>query len=167
MTSWLADRQTDLVDPESELEFEFAGNAPSADASQSVTQPTQQLTPSATPTVAPSDLPIAAGMNGRLNKTADTCYCWWVGASLSMLGKATLFDHSALRRYLLQLTQHPYMGGFCKFPDDKYADIYHSFLGLAALSVASTPEQRIQDNIKEWDVEMCVSKDVRRRLRND
>lgn len=25
-----------------------------------------------------------AGLNGRSNKKADTCYCWWVGGALSV-----------------------------------------------------------------------------------
>lgn len=33
------------------------------------------------------------GFNGRWNKKADTCYCWWVGASLEVsLGSSTLHN---------------------------------------------------------------------------
>lgn len=26
------------------------------------------------------------GFNGRCNKIADTCYCWWVGGTLQVIG---------------------------------------------------------------------------------
>jgi geranylgeranyl transferase type-1 subunit beta len=56
------------------------------------------------------------------------------------------------------------MGGFSKFPGDKWADLYHSYLGLVALSLASTAEERTNDGIKSVDAGMCVSKEVRGRL---
>ena len=112
------------------------------------------------------EAPFAAGFSGRLNKIGDTCYAFWVGASFYLLGQPGLYAHSLLRNYLLELTQHQVMGGFTKFPGDKYADLYHSYLGLAALSLASTAEERESDGIKELDPGMCVSTDVRGRLEN-
>lgn len=56
------------------------------------------------------------------------------------------------------------MGGFSKFPGDKWADLYHSYLGLAALSLCSEPEERRRDGVKEVDAGMCVSVEVRGRL---
>jgi len=105
-----------------------------------------------------------AGMCGRLCKPADTCYAFWAGASLHLLGQSHLASKSALRHYLLALTQHQIMGGFSKFPGDKWADLYHSYLGLAALSLVSTVAEREIDGIKELDAGMCVSADVRSRL---
>lgn len=98
-----------------------------------------------------------AGMNGRTNKVADTCYAWWAGASLHLLGQPTLYDHKAVRHYLLEKTQHSVLGGFGKFPGD-LPDLYHSCLGLAALSLAGS------EDIKEIDPGMCVSKEARARL---
>lgn len=105
-------------------------------------------------------------MSGRPSKPADTCYAFWVGASLHLLSPraeraAHLHSRPALRSYLLLLTQHTIMGGFSKFPGDKWADLYHSYLGLAALSLASTAEERGRDGVKELDAGMCVSRDVR------
>jgi geranylgeranyl transferase type-1 subunit beta len=108
-----------------------------------------------------------SGMCGRPCKPADTCYAFWAGASLQLLGQGranALHDPAALRSYLLTLTQHPVMGGFSKFPGDKWADLYHSYLGLAALSLASTKEEREEDGVKELDPGMCVSVEVRGRL---
>lgn len=53
------------------------------------------------------------------------------------------------------------MGGFSKFPGDKWADLYHSYLGLVALSLASSEEERKGDGVKGVDAGMCVSVDVR------
>jgi geranylgeranyl transferase type-1 subunit beta len=109
-----------------------------------------------------------SGMCGRPCKPADTCYAFWAGASLQLLGQGranALHDPAALRSYLLTLTQHPVMGGFSKFPGDKWADLYHSYLGLAALSLASTKEEREEDGVKELDPGMCVSVEVRGRLK--
>jgi geranylgeranyl transferase type-1 subunit beta len=56
------------------------------------------------------------------------------------------------------------MGGFTKFPGDRYPDLYHSYLGLAALSLCSTAEEREGDGVKEVDAGMCVSAEARGRL---
>lgn len=105
-----------------------------------------------------------SGICGRPCKPADTCYAFWAGASLALLSASHLSSTPALRHYLLALTQHPIMGGFSKFPGDKWADLYHSYLGLAALSLVSTAEEREEDGVKGLDAGMCVSADVRRRL---
>ncbi|KAM0722077.1 hypothetical protein Q7P37_003003 [Cladosporium fusiforme] len=113
--------------------------------------------------------PNPTGMSGRPSKPADTCYAFWAVASLNLLSPATketapLHTPAALRGYLLTLTQHPIMGGFSKFPGDKWADLYHSYLGLAALSLCSSAEERERDGVKEVDAGMCVSVEVRGRL---
>ncbi|GAB7332910.1 hypothetical protein MBLNU13_g04622t1 [Cladosporium sp. NU13] len=105
-----------------------------------------------------------SGICGRPSKPADTCYAFWAGASLSLLSASHLSSTPALRHYLLALTQHPIMGGFSKFPGDKWADLYHSYLGLAALSLVSTEAERESDGVKGLDAGMCVSGDVRGRL---
>ncbi|XP_066316148.1 geranylgeranyl transferase type-1 subunit beta-like [Miscanthus floridulus] len=73
------------------------------------------------------------GFQGRRNKPSDTCYAFWVGGVLKILGAYHLIDRCALRGFLLTC-QSPY-GGFTKFPDDRIPDIYHSYYGLAALSL--------------------------------
>ncbi|KAL5608536.1 hypothetical protein FOBRF1_009033 [Fusarium oxysporum] len=57
------------------------------------------------------------GFNGRWNKKADTCYCWWVGGTLAMLGNSTIINVIPSRRYLLDITQHR-IGGFSKSSSD-------------------------------------------------
>ncbi len=100
-----------------------------------------------------------AGMNGRTNKIADTCYAWWSGASLHILGQPTLYDREAVQKYLLGKTQHGILGGFGKFPGD-LPDLYHSYLGLTALSIAGSTE------VKKVDAGMCISEDAKARLKN-
>lgn len=101
----------------------------------------------------------SAGMSGRTNKVADTCYAFWASASLHMLGRGSLYDREAMTRYLLEKTQHPVAGGFGKFPGDP-PDLYHSYLGLAALSLAGS------DEVKPLDPGMCISVAAKGRLKD-
>ncbi|XP_006645500.1 geranylgeranyl transferase type-1 subunit beta isoform X2 [Oryza brachyantha] len=73
------------------------------------------------------------GFQGRRNKLSDTCYAFWIGGVLKIIGAYHLIDHDALRSFLLSC-QSPY-GGFTKFLHDQFPDIYHSYYGLAALSL--------------------------------
>lgn len=102
------------------------------------------------------------GFNGRCNKDVDTCYCWWVSASLSIL-----HPHSrdnilaptvpAQRRFLLEKTQHAIAGGFGKYPGSP-PDLYHAYMGLVALAAMGEP------NLKKIDLAMCISEDTVKRL---
>lgn len=73
------------------------------------------------------------GVNGRCNKAADTCYSWWVGASLASLGRDELMSRESSRRFLLEKMQHR-IGGFGKNPGSP-PDLYHACFGLAILGV--------------------------------
>ncbi|CAK3841731.1 related to geranylgeranyltransferase Type I, beta subunit [Lecanosticta acicola] len=163
---WLVSRQTDWLDPDAELDGYQSGDAGDdlqtlkADDEDSRKVSTTQLhqSPDKTTLLGPLTLdPPEAGMNGRPNKTADTCYAWWVGASLAMLGQPDLFCKARLRRYLLVSTQHAALGGFGKFPGD-LPDLYHSYLGLASLGLIA------HDDVKEVDATMCMSKEASGRL---
>jgi geranylgeranyl transferase type-1 subunit beta len=101
--------------------------------------------------------------NGRCNKVADTCYCWWVSGALAMLppvqrsGGASsnvdfLIPRQAARRFLMEKTQHM-IGGFSKHPGGP-PDMYHSYLGLAALATMGEP------GLKEFDAPLAVSKET-------
>ncbi|XP_078178221.1 prenyltransferase family protein [Carex rostrata] len=76
------------------------------------------------------------GFQGRANKPSDTCYAFWVGGALKMLGLYHLINQSALRDFLLSC-QSPY-GGFTKFQYEAIPDLYHSYYGFAALSLLET-----------------------------
>ncbi|KAI5795171.1 terpenoid cyclases/protein prenyltransferase alpha-alpha toroid [Geopyxis carbonaria] len=102
--------------------------------------------------------PLAGGFNGRCNKTPDTCYSFWVGASLAMLRKVHLMDVAANRRFLLDRTQH-FIGGFAKLPaPGGVPDILHSYLGLAALALVR------EAGVNTLDPALCVSMQAKERL---
>ena len=162
---WLVSRQTDLLDPDGALDSEFIGTVPkqrnqSRDQDQLKANDDQPLHQSPDKSLFTPGFGFdedCVGMNGRTNKVADTCYAWWAGASLHMLGCPNLYSHSAVQEYLLEKTQHPVLGGFGKFPGN-LPDLYHSCLGLAALSLAGSSE------VKEVDASMCISKEAQARL---
>ncbi|SCU89699.1 LAFA_0E20164g1_1 [Lachancea sp. 'fantastica'] len=85
------------------------------------------------------DIDDHGGFQGRENKFADTCYCFWCLNSLSILQKQTkskLDCSDALVDYLLETTQSKLLGGFAKNSESD-PDLYHSCLGLAALAMNS------------------------------
>lgn len=71
-----------------------------------------------------------------------------------MLGDGALDFISAApsRRYLLEITQHR-IGGFGKTAGAP-PDIYHSYLGLAALAIMGDAD------LKDFDVALCCSKET-------
>ncbi|KAI5724943.1 hypothetical protein M8J77_009050 [Diaphorina citri] len=73
-----------------------------------------------------------SGFQGRPNKPVDTCYTFWIGASLSILNSATWIDEERLLLSVLD-TQHM-TGGLSKWSDTQ-ADILHTYLGIAGLSL--------------------------------
>lgn len=75
----------------------------------------------------------AAGMQGRPNKLEDTCYSYWIGGTLHLLGASHLLDGWALREYVLNC-QSPY-GGFGKVVG-AMPDLLHSFYSLAWLAIS-------------------------------
>lgn len=74
----------------------------------------------------------SGGFNGRTNKPEDTCYAFWVSATLALLGHTDFIDKSAAQRFLLTECQDELIGGFVKTKGGR-ADPLHSCLGLCAL----------------------------------
>ncbi|KAI5244573.1 terpenoid cyclases/Protein prenyltransferase [Aureobasidium subglaciale] len=99
------------------------------------------------------------GFNGRCNKIADTCYAFWVHGSLSILGQSQLPRTQSLKRWLLERTVHPQLGGFGKIAGD-LPDLYHSYLGLAALSLLG------EEKLKPLDASLCLSVEAKDRLKS-
>ncbi|XP_061719510.1 geranylgeranyl transferase type-1 subunit beta [Cydia pomonella] len=73
------------------------------------------------------------GFQGRPNKPVDTCYSFWVGASLKMLKTLKYTNYGSNRSYVYE-TQDVIVGGFSKWPDT-CTDPMHTYLGLAGLSL--------------------------------
>ncbi|KHN96019.1 geranylgeranyl transferase type I beta subunit [Metarhizium album ARSEF 1941] len=96
------------------------------------------------------------GFNGRWNKKADTCYCWWVSGTLAMVDSIHAVNIAPSRQYLLDVSQHR-IGGFSKHAGGP-PDLYHSYLGLAALALMG------EAGLKEFDVGLCCSKETVRKI---
>jgi len=72
------------------------------------------------------------GFQGRVNKPADTCYSFWIGATLTMLGAYPLVDYDYIRSFTL--TTAAKMGGFGKW-ENTYPDVLHTYMGFAGMSL--------------------------------
>ncbi|XP_050401015.1 geranylgeranyl transferase type-1 subunit beta [Patella vulgata] len=77
------------------------------------------------------------GFNGRPNKIVDTCYSFWVGATLKLLDIFELADADFNRSYILQ-TQSDITGGFAKWPQTS-PDALHAYFGVCGLSLLGEP----------------------------
>ncbi|OAA61741.1 geranylgeranyl transferase type 1 beta subunit [Niveomyces insectorum RCEF 264] len=134
--------------------------APPGDDDDEVEDEAESLVTGVTPAalLRPETHPFL-GFNGRCNKHADTCYTWWTMGALTILarsGAVTVVDNHAVaapwkpcRRFLLEQTQHG-IGGFAKGPGGP-PDVYHSYLGLAALATRGEP------GLRAFDPAVCVS----------
>ncbi|KAK9385955.1 terpenoid cyclases/protein prenyltransferase alpha-alpha toroid [Lipomyces mesembrius] len=129
---------------------------------------------------------IPAGFTGRINKPADTCYCFWSGATLEMLdvpgtcspssmtGSLRLSDIRSNIMFLLTQTQNTMIGGFSKVAG-AHPDLMHGYLGVAALAMCADvireqggPEKFVKDEaegeiiasvlpLKSVDGTLCLS----------
>ena len=77
------------------------------------------------------------GFNGRPHKPDDSCYSWWIVATLNLLGKEFLIDMDRNKSFL-HATEAKETGGFGKLPSSN-ADPLHSYLSLAGLSLMKNP----------------------------
>ena len=75
------------------------------------------------------------GMQGRPNKVEDTCYSYWIGGTLRLLGCDNVLDQEALTSFVLSCQTD--MGGFSKV-QGVYPDLLHSFYSMAWLSLSSS-----------------------------
>ena len=78
-----------------------------------------------------------SGFQGRVNKVPDSCYGFWCGASLKLLG---VFDAVVERDNLSGFVRScggP-QGGFGKHPD-AHPDVLHTYYSLCALSMCGAP----------------------------
>nr|XP_022333798.1 geranylgeranyl transferase type-1 subunit beta-like isoform X1 [Crassostrea virginica] len=73
------------------------------------------------------------GFQGRPNKPTDTCYSFWVGATLKLIDIYHLTNFECNRGFLME-TQGSITGGFSKWPDHT-PDTLHAYLGLGGLSL--------------------------------
>lgn len=79
-----------------------------------------------------------SGFQGRPNKAEDTCYSFWVGATLKLLEIFQMVNYEENRDYIMS-TQYSVEGGFSKWVDST-ADPMHTYLGLGGLSLMGEEE---------------------------
>jgi geranylgeranyl transferase type-1 subunit beta len=60
-----------------------------------------------------------SGFQGRPNKDPDSCYSWWIGASLHLLGVGAFIHGPSLFDFLMTC-QHDMYGGFAKLPGESF-----------------------------------------------
>ncbi|ESN92304.1 hypothetical protein HELRODRAFT_186145 [Helobdella robusta] len=78
-----------------------------------------------------------SGFQGRPNKPVDTCYSFWVGATLKLLDSYSMIDKEANRTYLME-TQDLIIGGFSKWPNHS-PDALHAYFAICGLSLMNEP----------------------------
>jgi geranylgeranyl transferase type-1 subunit beta len=73
------------------------------------------------------------GFQGRINKVPDSCYGFWIGASLKLLGAwDAVVEETHLASFIRTCASD--MGGFGKHAD-AHADVLHTYYSLCALSL--------------------------------
>ncbi|RPA82853.1 terpenoid cyclases/Protein prenyltransferase [Ascobolus immersus RN42] len=150
---WLVGRQTEMPEEEEEESDEEEEGEEGGEADQKTEEKSEESTKKNE--ILPLEVgrkPRPAGFAGRPGKVADTCYSFWVGASLQMLKASHLCNLELDTKFLLEGTQSV-IGGFTKLPGEGFPDLLHSFLGLAALGL---PKSRIPE-IKTVDGALCIA----------
>lgn len=105
------------------------------------------------------------GFHGRPNKPDDSCYSFWVGATLKILNCYDFVNYPELLTFVLS-TQDSIVGGIGKYAE-VVPDMLHTYLGISGLSLkneklttsvfpALNISQRAAEHLfklhKEWDV---------------
>uniref|UniRef100_A0A0E0QL45 Geranylgeranyl transferase type-2 subunit beta n=2 Tax=Oryza TaxID=4527 RepID=A0A0E0QL45_ORYRU len=96
------------------------------------------------------------GLNGRPEKLADVCYSWWVLSSLIMIDRVHWIDKDKLAKFILNC-QDKENGGISDRPDNA-VDIYHTYFGVAGLSLMEYP------GVKPMDPAYALPLDVVNRI---
>ena len=97
------------------------------------------------------------GMQGRPNKAEDTCYSYWIGGTLRLLGEDHLLSHQDLRGFVLQCQTK--MGGFSKVIGT-YPDLLHAYYSLAYLSLSQPYFEDSDIQLKELNCTLGICRDV-------
>ncbi|CAF0826764.1 unnamed protein product [Brachionus calyciflorus] len=79
----------------------------------------------------------ATGFSGRVNKPWDTCYSFWIGSTLKILGVLHFTSFPENINYIFE-TYNYVTGGFAKWPDCN-PDPLHTYMGICGLSLVDYP----------------------------
>jgi geranylgeranyl transferase type-1 subunit beta len=91
-----------------------------------------------------------SGFVGRPNKAADSCYSWWVGATLKVLGGYGMTNVEGNRAFISSCESR--QGGFAKYADVS-AEILHAYFGTAGLALMG------KDGLLELDPRLNLAKE--------
>ena len=86
------------------------------------------------------------------------CYSWWVLSSLAIIRRLPWISRPGLQSFILSC-QDLEDGGISDRPDDM-ADVYHTFFGIAGLSLLGT------DGMAPVDAAHAMPVSVMQRLRS-
>ena len=98
------------------------------------------------------------GFQGRCNKSPDSCYAFWNGATLALLDKHDLVNVPSCKHFIYSC-QFPF-GGLCKYPDT-VPDVMHSYLGLAWLSIAAHSSSNMNEDEAHCELPKLVALDTK------
>ena len=73
------------------------------------------------------------GFNGRPEKAPDVCYSWWILSAMAIIERDSWISSDELTKFILK-SQDVDDGGIADRPDC-CADVFHTFFGLAGLSL--------------------------------
>ncbi|KIJ17857.1 hypothetical protein PAXINDRAFT_167801 [Paxillus involutus ATCC 200175] len=90
----------------------------------------------------------SGGYRGRTNKEADACYCFWCGASLSILGAGEFTCELSLSKFIASCQFK--FGGISKAPNE-HPDPYHTYLSLAAVALCPPPNTGVGWKLQPLD----------------
>jgi len=80
----------------------------------------------------------SGGFNGRPEKAPDVCYSWWILSALASIDRIDWIDGKKLSDFIYA-AQDEDGGGIADRPGD-IPDVFHSFFGLAGLSLLRSVE---------------------------
>jgi len=90
-----------------------------------------------------------SGYRGRLNKEEDTCYSFWIGATLSIVGASALTVDAENRAFTMKCQSQ--RGGFSKVVNAR-PDLLHAYFGLCGLSIMGV------EDLLPLDVSLGITK---------
>ncbi|KAJ7652606.1 terpenoid cyclases/protein prenyltransferase alpha-alpha toroid [Mycena rosella] len=90
----------------------------------------------------------SGGFRGRTGKASDTCYCFWGGAALQILGAEDKLDAYAFAQFIAAC-QFPF-GGIAKAPGQG-PDPYHTYLSLAAVAMYAPRLEASARRYGQWE----------------
>lgn len=98
------------------------------------------------------------GFNGRVNKPIDSCYSFWIGATLELIEMLQFTNYEGNVNYIFE-TFDDITGGFSKWPGFS-PDPLHTYMGICALSLVKF------SNLKKIHPALVISEEAYENLKN-